>query len=45
MVYREIVDSPEVDVTIEWNTRGAHSACPRFAEFAQRYFRELTAQP
>lgn len=45
VVYREIVDSPEVDVTIEWNSHGAHSACPRFAEFAQQYFRSLSAQP
>ena len=38
-MHREIVDSPEVDVTIEWNSHGAHSASPRFAEFAQQYFR------
>ena len=43
--YREIADSPEVDVTIEWSSHNAHSACPRFAEFAQQYFRELTTQP
>lgn len=43
VLYRDIDDSPEVEVTIEWNPRSAHSSCAELAIFAQRYFRGIAA--
>ena len=45
VVYRDIDDSPEVEVTVEWNPQNTHPACPDFAEFAQQYFHDLAAGP
>lgn len=43
VTYLEIEDSPEVEVSIAWNSRAAHPSCAEFAQFAQRHFDSLTA--
>lgn len=42
VVYRDIDDSPEVEVTVEWTEDSAHRSSSDFADFAQRYFRRIT---